>query len=286
MTPVLLSSQDVPPLGSGLFPDNSPAGRERNKALNARFQNGTCAELTKCFNDNLEELGAQRPSTFFLDIPYILPDRFIQLCTPGVEYPRSDAPKKLLFTGGLPKAHGGFVSDTTRPAWWEEVTTNSSHKRIILHFPFANHDSTIVIAALGDKGASLPDSFPIPENTYVEDLIPFDDVLPYCDVFVTNGGYGAFQHGLSNGCPMVMGGDTEEKAENSMRCEWAGINLRSGRPGVENLRRGVEKVLADGKYRERAEEVRKEMEGSDSVGVFETLIQEVVREKRVNSLVG
>ncbi|KAB8303359.1 hypothetical protein EYC80_004791 [Monilinia laxa] len=304
ITSIVLSSQDVPPPGSGLLPDTSPEGRERNKAMHANLQNGPFARVNRLFQENFEALGATRPSTFFLDTPYILPDRFIQLCAPSVEYPRSDAPKTLFFSGGLPKGHRDVVG-TTRPTWWEEVTTNSSQKRIIfvsqgtvalkyedLLIPtihaFANDENTIVAAALGVKGASLPGSFTLPKNAFVEDFIPFDDILPYCDVFVTNGGYGAFQHGLSNGCPMVMGGDTEDKPDNCMRCQWTGvgINLKSARPGVEKLREEVERVFADAKYRDRAREIRREMEGLDPVGVFETLIREVVGEKSAGSLVG
>lgn len=77
---IILSSQDTPPMGSGLPPDSSPDGRERNKAMHAEFQNGPFAGLNELFHDNFEKLSAQRPPTFFLDTPYILPDRFIQLC--------------------------------------------------------------------------------------------------------------------------------------------------------------------------------------------------------------
>ncbi|TGO56301.1 hypothetical protein BOTNAR_0226g00140 [Botryotinia narcissicola] len=271
ITPIVLSSPDVPPMGSGLFPDSSPEGRE------------LC--------------GAKNPGLFFLDAPYLLPDRVIQLCTRSVEYPRTDLPKTLVFSGGLPKGHRDVVN-TTHPSWWDEVTTNTSKKRIVfvsqgtvalnygdLIIPtikaFADHDNTIVIAALGVKGASLPDSVTIPKNAYVEDFIPFDDILPYCDVFITNGGYGGFQHGLSNGVPMVMGGETEDKPENCARCEWigAGVNLKTARPDAEFLRGEVEKVLADEKYKKKVEEIKKEMESMDPIGIIETQIKELVKEK-------
>ncbi|KAI9640672.1 hypothetical protein NHQ30_010981 [Ciborinia camelliae] len=297
MVPVLLSSQDVAPAGPGLPPDSSPEGRVRNKAMHAEVQNGPFAEVNTRFYEQFDQLGARRPEAFFLDTPYLLADRFIQLCAPSAEYPRSDAPKTLIFSGAAPKIHGDGVV-TTRPPWWEKVTARPSTTRVIfvcqgtlalnyedlliptLH-AFADRDDTIVIAALGIRGASLPASVTIPRNAHVADFIPFDDVLPYCDVFVSNGGYGAFQHGLRNGCPMVMGGDTEDKAENGMRCAWTGvgINLKTPRPGVERLREGVEMVFADAKYKERAREIMREMEGVDPVAVFETHIHEVLREK-------
>ncbi|ESZ95592.1 glycosyltransferase family 1 protein [Sclerotinia borealis F-4128] len=294
---IFITSQDVPPIGTGLFPDSSPEGRVRNLAMHADLQSGPFAGINKIFHDNFEKVGAQRPSTFSFDSMYILPDRFIQLCAPSVEYLRSDLPKTLSFSGGVPKGHRDVVL-TTRPTWWEEVTVNPSKKRIVfvsqgtialnyedLLIPtiqaFADRDDIIVIAALGVKGASLPESVIVPSNAYVEEFVPFDDILPHCDVFVTNGGYGGFQHGLSNGCPMVMGGETEDKPETCMRGEWTGvgIDLKTGGPGVELLREQVEKILGDGKYKKRAEEIMREMEGYDPVGVFETVIEEVVKEK-------
>ncbi|TGO40177.1 hypothetical protein BHYA_0041g00440 [Botrytis hyacinthi] len=297
ITPIVLSSPDVPPMGSGLFPDSSPEGRERNQAMHAHMQNGPFLHITQLFHHQFEVCGAKNPGLFFLDAPYLLPDRVIQLCTRSVEYPRTDLPKTLVFSGGLPKGHRDVVN-TTHPSWWDEVTTNASKKRIVfvsqgtvalnygdLIIPtikaFADHDNTIVIAALGVKGASLPDSVTIPKNAYVEDFIPFDDILPYCDVFITNGGYGGFQHGLSNGVPMVMGGDSEDKPENCARCEWigVGVNLKTARPDAEFLRGEVEKVLADEKYKKKVEEIKKEMESMDPIGIIETQIKELVEEK-------
>ncbi|KAF7872547.1 hypothetical protein EAF04_003468 [Stromatinia cepivora] len=293
---MLLSSQDVPPMGSGGLPDPSPEGRERTKAMHEAARNGALRGVNENFFQEFEKLGARRPDTDEIDSMYLIPDRFIQLCTPSAEFPRSDLPKTVFFSGGLPRGHRD--APVTRPSWWEEVTTNPSKKRIIfvsqgtvalkyeeLLIPtiqaFADRDDTIVIAALGIKGASLPPSVKIPSNAYVEDFVPFDDILPYSDVLVTNGGYGAYQHGLSNGVPMIMAGDTQEKPETSARCEWlgTGINLRTGRPDVQLLREAVEKVFADGKYKEKVMEIKREMEGMDPIGIFEKHIQELVKEK-------
>ncbi|KAM0316507.1 hypothetical protein ACHAO8_003027 [Botrytis cinerea] len=297
IAPIVLASPDIPPMGSGLPPDYSPEGRERNIAMHAHMQNGPFLPITQIFHHQLEVCGAKGPGMFFLDAAYLLPDRVIQLCAPSAEYPRSDLPKTIVFSGGLPKGHRDVVS-TTHPSWWNEVTTNASKKRIVfvsqgtvaldygdLIIPtieaFADHDNTIIIVALGVKGASLPDSVTVPKNAYVEDFLPFDDILPYCDVFITNGGYGGFQHGLSNGVPMVMGGDSEEKPENCARGEWigVGVNLKTARPDAEFLRGEVEKVLSDQKYKKKVEEIKKEMESMDPMAIIEAQIEELAKEK-------
>ncbi|APA05541.1 hypothetical protein SS1G_09997 [Sclerotinia sclerotiorum 1980 UF-70] len=295
-TAVMLSSQDIPPMGNGGLPDMTPEGRKRNIALYEEARNGIFRSATERFYEEFDNLGARRPDTDTIDSMYVIPDRFLQLCTQSAEFPRSDLPKNIVFAGNFPRNPTEGV--VARPSWWEEVTTNPSKKRIIfvsqgtvavkyeeLIIPtiqaFADREDTLVIVALGIKNASLPASVKIPSNVHVEDFIPYDDILPYCDVLVTNGGYGSFRHGLINGVPMVIGGDTQEKPETAARCEWAGagVNMRTGKPSVQLLRDSVEKVLADQKYKNKVMEIKAEMDSLDPMDIFEKHILELVQEK-------
>ncbi|PRC57278.1 glycosyl transferase, partial [Mycobacterium sp. ITM-2017-0098] len=74
---------------------------------------------------------------------------------------------------------------------------------------------------------------PLPPNTYVAEYLPHDVLLPMVDVMVTNGGYGSVQRALSDGVPLVVAGQTEDKPEVAARVEYfgAGVNLRTGTPG-------------------------------------------------------
>jgi hypothetical protein len=71
---------------------------------------------------------------------------------------------------------------------------------------------------------------------------------------VTNGGYGAVNHALSLGVPLVIAGDSEEKPEIAARVAWAGagINLGTGRPSASQIREAVRTVLTKPQYRQRA----------------------------------
>ena len=60
-----------------------------------------------------------------------------------------------------------------------------------------NIDNVFVVAALGGKGAVLPDAVDVPQNARIADWISFDDLLPLSDVFITNGGYGGVQNSLT-----------------------------------------------------------------------------------------
>jgi UDP:flavonoid glycosyltransferase YjiC (YdhE family) len=290
--PLALSSIDTAPFGSCLLPDSSPAGRARNTALNATRREELCG-LQNVFNELLSSVGARTTDRLYTDDAVLLPDRYIQMCIPEIEYPRSDLPSNVRFAGGLPR--GARDASTSFPPFWDEVLHifRTKEKKIIavsqgtfsnsptqLLLPtlsaLASNPNLLVIAVLGSRGASLPPEIPIPANARVVDFIPFDDLLPYCAVFVTNGGYGAVQHAIANATPLVVAGSTEEKPENAARVQWAGIglDLRTGTPSEEELRVAVERVLSDGGFAGRVAALRESMERCDPLGVIAGQIME------------
>jgi len=142
---------------------------------------------------------------------------------------------------------------------------------------FKDRDDILVVVALGRKGASLPESVSVPANARVADFIPFDEILPHSSVFITNGGYGALQHAVSNGTPVVVAGTTEDKPEVATRAEWAGmgINLRTAAPTQEAIRNSVDEILGDPKYKTRAAELEAEMATFDPMSVVAKNIDEL-----------
>lgn len=299
LNPILLTSMDHSPFGSGMLPDSSPEGQERNKLAHAA-QKQVFAQAQAAYVEALGSVGASaRPGEFLLDSLYTLPDRFLQMCTPSVEYPRSDAPDTLRFAGGYPTAvvsPPGTTSCWETPSWWDQVTTStvSSKKKIVfvcqgtiamdfnqLVIPsltaFEDRSDVIVVIALGRIGLTLPVDVLVPSNCLVEDYIPYDNILPHVDVFITTGGYGSFQRALQNGTPLVVAGTTEEKPETAARAEWAGIavNLRTSYPSVKQLRQAVDEVLADERYKTRALEIQAEIATRDPLGVIVENIEEL-----------
>lgn len=292
IVPVILSSVDCAPAGPGLLPDSSPEGRKRNQAMQKDIQEGLMSKLQQRYEEILDTLGATlKKKPFFLDAAYMLPNRFLQMCIPSAEYPRSDAPSSLRFAGGLPKGHrDAFIN---QPSWWNEVEANKTKKFVAvsqgslalnysdLIIPtmaaLKDRDDIIVVVALGKKGATLPANTPVPDNARVADFIPFDDLLPHCAVFVTNGGYGAFQHAISNGTPLIVGGGTEDKPEVAARAEFAGLgfNLRTGTPTPEALLSAVDEVIMNPKYKERALELEAEMATYDPMTVVAQTVDEL-----------
>lgn len=289
LVPLVLSSVDCPPFGSCLPPDSSPEGRAKNKAMNKNVQEQLLGKAHATYLEIMGSLGvAVSKLPFFMDAPYILPHRFLQMCIPSVEYPRSDAPRNVIFAGGIPKGYrSGY---TNPPAWWDEITSNKSKKIILVSqgtvavnfsdliiptmVALKGRDDMIVIVALGRKGASLREGTEVPANVRVGDFVPFDEVLPYCIAFVTNGGYGSFQHAVGNGIPLVIGGTTEDKPEIAARAEWTGIgyNLRTSTPTPEAVLAAVEEVTTNSKYKQRALELKTEMATYDPIKIVSQFI--------------
>ncbi|CZR69745.1 related to N-glycosyltransferase [Phialocephala subalpina] len=292
IVPLALSSIDCPPFGLGLPPDSSPEGRERNKAMNKGIQEQLLAKAQATFLEIMETLGARREGLpFFIDAGYRLPDRFLQMCIPSVEYPRSDAPPSITFSGGLPKGHRDAFFDP--PAWWDEIITNKLKKIVLVSqgslavnfsdlivptmIGLQDREDIIVVVALGKKGATLPEGTLVPANARVGSFVPFDDVLPHCAVFVTNGGYGAFQHAVGNGVPLVFGGTTEDKFEIAARAEWAGVavNLKTSAPTPEAVLAAVDEIISGPKYKERSLVLEAEMATFDPMEIVMKTIKEL-----------
>jgi UDP:flavonoid glycosyltransferase YjiC (YdhE family) len=140
-----------------------------------------------------------------------------------------------------------------------------------------DREDIIVVVALGKKGATVPEGTLVPANARVGSFVSFDDVLPHWAVFVTNGGYGAFQHSVGNVVRLVVGGTTEDKAEITARAEWAGVavNLKTSTPTPEAVLAAVDEVISGPKYKERSLVLEAEMATFDSMENVVKNIEEV-----------
>lgn len=257
--PMVLSSVDT-------SPSSAPAGRDRNREDTRQFQ-AVLAPVQEYTNKILDGLGAPPLPAFFLDCCYTLPDLFLQLTAEEFEYPRTDLPANVRFAGTIPPPPAaGFRP----PQWWERLDAKRPVV-LVTQGTIANADLSeligptleglagedlLVIAATGRPDGYL--AGPIPSNAIVTEYVPFTELLPRVDVFVTNGGYGAVNLALSHGVPMVVAGETEDKAFVADRVAWTGtgINLRTGHPSALDLRGAVQRILGEAGFRAAARQFR------------------------------
>jgi MGT family glycosyltransferase len=278
--PVLLSSEDVSPYAA---PGPGKPDYERNMQDNLQFQT-MFQSVQDEMNVVIQTCGAEPMSEFFMDCWYTLPDRFLQFTAEEFEYPRRNVPPTVRFAGPmLPPIAPHFQ----KPDWWSELD-GPRPVVLVTQGTVANEDlsqliepaltgldgeEALVVVATGGRDAGTI-SIPIPRNARVEQFIPFHDIFPKVDVFVTNGGYGGVQQALSAGVPIVVAGTTEDKPFVAARVAWsgAGINLATDRPSASQVREAVRTALHDSSYRCHARRLQVEFTQYDSLrAVTETV---------------
>lgn len=255
ITPLMLSAENLAPFGPGLPPAQSEADTHHYGQLRAAL-NQALQGSQQALNAGLHSLGAAPTALSFLDATTLLPSLFLQMTVPGLEYDQTHLPASIRLIGTAPTPTQGFPA----PAWWPEVEAAKRDGRPVIFvtqgtvarnlealvYPaldaLAGADA-LVIATAGKRGANITPS--ASANTYCVDYLPYEQVLPYADVMVTNGGYGGVQQALRHGVPLVMAGTSEDKAEVAARVAWAGagVNLNTDHPSVAQIATAVRQVL-------------------------------------------
>jgi len=207
-----------------------------------------------------------------------------------LEYPRSDLPRQVVFIGPLLPPAG----TAPLPAWWAEVeAAHVADRPIILvtQGTLATDPSELVepaLAALADHDVlvivTLDRAVAVPTNARIAAYVPYQALLPYCRMMITNGGYGGVQMAIAHGVPLIIAGGSEEKPEIAARVAWSGaaIDLRTGRPKPNKLRKAVDRMLAEPAFRERAQAIQRVMAECDAprraAELVATLIPETERQ--------
>jgi MGT family glycosyltransferase len=262
VNPLPLASRDTAPVGMGLTPMAGVLGRTRNAAL-ASVARRIFAPLERRANEMYRELhGVDLPGSV-MDWPR-LADAIAQFTVAEFEYPRSDAPDTLHFVG--PISESGSAMPLPLPDWWSELD-GSKPVVHVTQGTFANKDWSQLVGpsleALADEdvlvvvatgGRPLETLPPLPANARAAEFLPYDELLPKTDVYVTNAGYGGVQYALRHGVPIVASGGQEDKPEVGARIAWSGVGrrFRAISPKPKALRAAVRAVLHDERYRRAA----------------------------------
>jgi len=212
----------------------------------------------------------------------------LHISTPAFEYARSDQPASLHFVGPiLLEPNRAFQP----PSWWSALsgpepvilvnqgTIATVLDDLIVPAIQGLKDQQMQVVAVPVKDGELGE---LRANVHTDVFIPFDHLLPYVDVMVTNGGYGGTQMALAHGIPLVVAGETEDKMEVAARVEWAGagINLRKQRPSPKAIREAVKEVLENPVYREHAKRIQADFGKYDAPTRAAELLEALARGER------
>jgi UDP:flavonoid glycosyltransferase YjiC (YdhE family) len=276
MTPLMLSSTGTAPFGMARQP--GPAGTDY-RAMNWVVQHLLFGGTQAHANRVLRTLGSSPVPVFLPDWPR-LAEAMLQLSVPALEYPRTDLPDSVTFTGPVLPAPAPAA---TLPRWWPDLAA----ARAVVHVTQGTwdnadlsrltgpairglaHDDVLVVVSTGGRPASAVPQ-PVPANTRIAGFLPYDLLLPLVDVMITNGGYSGVQHALAHGIPLIVAGDTADKAEVAARVAYnqCGIDLHTGTPDGEAIAAAVRDLLADSEYRRQADRLRRDIAATNSLNTI------------------
>lgn len=264
------TSRDLGPAGLGMTPSNTWLGRLRQSILRFITDRILLGKPNKVMRNLLKEHGIETGTSNVFDILVHKSTLLLQSGTPSFEYTRSDLGENIRFIGAL-LPHS---NQKKRATWFNEkltkynkvvlVTQGTLEKdpeKILVPTLEALKDSDCLVIATtgGSKTGELRRRFSN-ENIIVEDFIPFTDIMPYTDVYVTNGGYGGVMLAIENQVPLVVAGVHEGKNEINARVGYfnLGINLGTERPKPQEIKSSVERVLSNELYSSNVKQLSKE----------------------------
>jgi MGT family glycosyltransferase len=221
------------------------------------------------------------------------PDLYLLGTIPEFEYPRSDLYEHTHFVGTFTSKP---IEPFNPPAWWDELqddkpfvlvtqgtlANDNLNELLVPTIRALAQENVFVVATTGSIALNDIKLTSLPDNVRLEQFIPFYYLMPYVDVMVTNGGFGSVQLALSNGVPLVVAGETEEKPEIAARVAWGGlgINLKTGRPSEKNIREAVKTILRDPSYRQKARQLQKKFQQYDGPRKSSDLIEQLLEKEQ------
>jgi UDP:flavonoid glycosyltransferase YjiC (YdhE family) len=270
--PLAENSRDLPPAGLGMTPSYSITGKMKQALLRGLATRVLFRKSDQLMKKILRNHRIDPGKGFLFDVLNYNTDYLLQSGTPGFEYYRSDISRNVRFVGPLLP----HESNKKRDSWFDErlisfekvilVTQGTVEKdveKILVPTlqAFQNSNYLVVATTGGSQTAALRARFP-QRNIIIEDFIPFGDVMPYANVYITNGGYGGVLLGIQHQLPLVVAGVHEGKNEINARIGYfeLGKNLDTETPTPMQLRRAVEVVLTDPMYKQNVVKLGEEFD--------------------------
>lgn len=286
--PLMETSKDLPPAGLGLTPSYTFFGRIRQTTMRFFSDKFIFNDSKKLTDKIFVEYGMEISKGNLFDIVSKEADLFLQSGTPGFEYDRSDLRKNIHFIGPLLPSGQRQNDNYELPAQYKHFqkkilvtqgTVETDVDKIIVPVleAFGNSDVLVIATTGGSRTQELRTRYP-QANILIEDFIPFNDIMPHVDAYVTNGGYGGVLLGIQNKLPMVVAGVHEGKNEINARIGYfkLGVDLKTERPSALQIREGVETILRNRSYKNNVVKLAREFEDYDPAWLCEKYVDELI----------
>jgi len=286
--PLVETSKDLPPTGLGLTPSTAFFGKLRQDFMRFFTDKFIFNDSKKLTDKIFSQYGMKTSKGNVFDIVSKEADLFLQSGTPGFEYDRSDLRDNIHFIGPLLPAGQEKNENYQVPDQYKHFkkkilvtqgTVETDVDKIISPTLEAFRDTEVLVIATtgGSRTQELRERYPY-SNILIEDFIPFDDIMPQVNAYVTNGGYGGVLLGIQNKLPMVVAGVHEGKNEINARIGYfqLGIDLKTERPSPAQIFESVKTILQNPLYRRNVSKLANEFEDYDPAWLTEKYMDELM----------
>ncbi|WQF80822.1 Putative UDP-glucuronosyl/UDP-glucosyltransferase [Colletotrichum destructivum] len=244
--------------------------------------------LLPLINSQRESLGL--PPVKDEDLPWLHHSPFLHLqaSAPLLEFEQI-VPDTTHFIGPLAGSTATQWQDP--PEWWTDITMSNSSSRVVIGLTqgtLVTDPSKLILpvldALLGTSNQLDLDVFLVVATPYVDLVklntghtphstgrvhvhisawVPYDLLLPHCNLMVTNGGYGGVMQALEHGVPLICAGTVADHADVGARVAWAkaGLSLQTDAPSGEEIRDAIAEILDNKSYKDNASTVGSQLKG-------------------------
>ncbi|SEA77672.1 glycosyltransferase [Pedobacter hartonius] len=288
--PLPESAANLAPYSMGLPPAKNETELLNYAELHKEALNKTFKGSTDSFHSILEEHDIRLERSLLLDLLVKQASLYLQIGAPSFEYKRVGMGENIRFVGSLLP----YSSNHQKKPWYDErleqyekvvlVTQGTVEKdpdKIIVPTleAFYGTDTLVIATTAGNQTEKLKEKYAA-KNIIIEDFIPYDDVMPYAGVYITNGGYGGVMLSISHKLPIVAAGLLEAKNEICSRIGYfkLGIDLSTERPSPQELRSAVEEVMVNGQYKNNATRLSIELDSYLPTALCASYVAELLQQ--------
>jgi MGT family glycosyltransferase len=288
IVPITKTSKDLPPAGIGMLPDYSLPGRIKQSLMRFVAKNILFAKSNKVMKSEFGQYGIKAEADNIFDLLPAKCSLVLQTGTPGFEYKRRDLTANYKFVGPLlpySTSKQSLPWNNSKLLKFRKVvlvtqgTVEKDETKLLVPTLEAlrNTDYLVVVTTGGAKTEALRKQFDAP-NVIIEDYIPFSDIMPHADVYITNGGMGGVQQSIQYKLPMVTAGVHEGKIEICARVGYfnLGVNLKTERPSPKQIREAVDEVANNPHYRKNATALSEEFSRYEPMQLTQRYVEQLL----------
>jgi UDP:flavonoid glycosyltransferase YjiC (YdhE family) len=268
--PLLDISKDTPPNFIGQTPARTWLGKKMHQLMRIVMDKMILSDGSKLYEKMRESHGLPPYNGSFWNISSKGSSLFFQSGVPEFEYYRSDLSPKIKFVGPLlpfKKAINHPFRYPEKLNQYEKVilisqgtVDNKDQNKLIIPALEANKDKNflLIVTTGGINTHTLRQHYQ-EENIIIEDYIDFDFILPFCDLYITNGGYGGVMLSLSHGVPILTSGIKEGKNDVNAHIRYfkVGIDLQTENPKAAKIRAATENILTNSEIKQNVGNLQK-----------------------------